>query len=113
MPLIFLMIFFAALHGENSFITQEEYSTQLYFSPRGIGCNHCHGDHGEGREVAQYKDKKELKTFSGPPINRLSYDEFYDAMNERKRGMPRYFLIASEIKALYFYLHKGEKRDSQ
>ncbi len=101
------------LNAESSFITQEEYSMQLYYSPRGIGCHHCHGEKGEGKIIAKYKDKNNLFSFSGPPINNIAYEKFYNAMIMRKQGMPRYFLIEDEIKALYFYLHHGEERDNK
>ncbi|MEA2111427.1 MAG: cytochrome c [Campylobacterota bacterium] len=105
---MYLVLLCLNLHAKSSFITPEEYSTQLYYSPRGIGCDNCHGDKGEGRVVANYADKKEIKNFSGPAINNISYEQFYRAMIKRKRGMPRYFLIDDEIKALYFYLHTEE-----
>ncbi len=113
MHYVFLMMISLLLNAENSFITQEEYSTQLYYSPRGIGCHHCHGEKGEGKIIAKYKDKNDLNSFNGPPINNIAYEKFYSAMTQRKRGMPRYFLIEDEIRALYFYLHQGEKRDSK
>jgi len=89
------------LFSDTSFITPMEYASQLYKNPRGIGCEHCHGINGEGKIVARYIDKKKKKIFSGPVINNL---------NKRKRGMPRYFLINSEIKALYFYLQEQKER---
>ncbi len=109
MPHLFLLLFPLFLSAESSFITQEEYSTQLYHSPRGIGCHLCHGEKGEGKIVAKYKHKNHLKDFKGPAINTLSYQEFYTALTERQRGMPRYFLIEDEIKALYYYLEQRNK----
>ncbi len=108
MKILFLLLWSLYLQAESSFITQEEYSTQLYHSPRGIGCHHCHGEKGEGRVIAKYRDRGAQKSFKGPAINNISYAQFYAAMTSRKRGMPRYFLIEDEIKALYFYLHVGE-----
>ncbi len=109
MPHLFLLLFPLFLSAESSFITQEEYSTQLYHSPLGIGCHLCHGEKGEGKIVAKYKHKNHLKDFKGPAINTLSYQEFYTALTERQRGMPRYFLIEDEIKALYYYLEQRNK----
>ncbi|MBL1280060.1 MAG: hypothetical protein COA33_007305 [Fluviicola sp.] len=98
------------LFSDTSFITPMEYASQLYKNPRGIGCEHCHGINGEGKIVARYIDKKKKKIFSGPVINNLDFYVFNKALNKRKRGMPRYFLINSEIKALYFYLQEQKER---
>ena len=97
------------LSADSSFITPMEYATSLYKNPRGIGCNKCHGEKGEGRIVARYEHKKEKKTFEAPSINGLDINTFYKALNSRKKGMPRYFLTDQEIKALYFYLQEKNK----
>ena len=99
------------LFGASSFITPTEYASQLYKNPRGIGCNHCHGEDGEGKLIAKYKHKGVQKEFRGPKINLISYSEFYKALNKRKNGMPRYFLTDKEIEALYLHLHNNEKRE--
>ena len=96
------------LYATSSFITPMEYSSQLYKNPRGIGCQHCHGDIGEGRLVAKYKHKGKTKEFRGSAINSLNYDEFYDALKHSKKGMPRYYLTDKEIKALFFYLQNAK-----
>ncbi|MBU0721737.1 cytochrome c [bacterium] len=101
------------LFSKSSFITPAEYASQLYKNPRGIGCQNCHGEHGEGRIVARYMHKKEKMIFEGPAINTLEFKEFYKALNERKSAMPRYFLTDKEIKALYFYLHKDDKKKDE
>lgn len=92
-----------------SFITPMEYASQLYKNPRGIGCNKCHGENGEGKLIARYKHKGVERTFSAPKINTLSYSKFYKVLNQRSSSMPRYFLTDKEIKALYLYLHKHDK----
>jgi len=94
------------LFGDSSFITPMEYASQLYKNPRGIGCELCHGDNGEGKIVANYVHKKKKKSFVGPQINSIGFDKFYKSLKVRKRGMPRYFLTKREIKALYFYLQE-------
>ncbi len=104
-----LFLLFDSLQAEVSFITEAEYASQLYHSPRGIGCHKCHGEKGEGRLIATYKDKGEKKAFHPPAINQIGYDDFVEAMKERQKGMPRYFLTAKEIEALYFYLHQKER----
>lgn len=96
------------LCAKTTFITQEEYAAQLYKNPRGIGCQNCHGEKGEGKTVAKYIDKNVEKSFRGSVINNLDYAAFYKALNMRLDSMPRYFLTSKEISALYFYLNEEE-----
>ena len=100
---LFLPLF---LYAKSSFITPLEYSSSLYKNPRGIGCHNCHGMDGEGKIVARYIHDKEKKSFGGPKINSLNYEEFEKALNSYKKGMPRYYLTTGEIKALFFYLQQ-------
>lgn len=100
------------LFAKSSFITPMEYSSSLYKNPRGIGCQKCHGESGEGRLVASYIHKGKKKSFKGPVINDMDYSDFYKALNVRKNAMPRYFLTDKEIKALYFYLQEKKKENS-
>jgi hypothetical protein len=104
--LIFLPLY---LFAEATFITQQEYASRLYKNPRGIGCQHCHGDHGEGKLVATYTHKKVKKEFRGPAIDGMNFNKFHNALNERKKAMPRYFLTKKEIQALYLYLNQEKK----
>ncbi|NPA66363.1 MAG: c-type cytochrome [Epsilonproteobacteria bacterium] len=104
--------------AQSSFITQMEYSSLLYKNPRGIGCNKCHGDKGEGKLIAKYKETKKVKDgekyiviklkkeLRAPAIDKLSYAEFYKALNTNIQGMPKYYLTEKEIKALFFYLQQ-------
>jgi len=108
--LIFIPLY---LMGEATFITPIEYASQLYKNPRGIGCQHCHGDNGEGKLVATYVHKKEKKEFRGPAINGMDFKKFHKSMNIRKRGMPRYFLTKKEIQALYLYLNQEKQKVSK
>ncbi|OHD95885.1 MAG: hypothetical protein A2019_06810 [Sulfurimonas sp. GWF2_37_8] len=101
------------IYAKSSFITQEEYAAQLYKNPRGIGCQHCHGEKGEGRIVAKYIHKKVEKSFAGSAINNLEYAAFYKALNSRIDSMPRYFLTPKEISALYFYLNEDKLKKAQ
>ncbi|MDA3945539.1 MAG: cytochrome c [Helicobacteraceae bacterium] len=107
---VFALFFlsFGLLHADVSFITEEEYASDLYHSPRGIGCFKCHGEQGEGKLIATYKDKGEKRSFSPPAIKKLDFKSFDDAMRKRQRGMPRYFLTQLEIQTLYYYLHPEE-----
>ena len=113
MKYILFLIIPLFVSATSSFITPTEYAAQLYKNPRGIGCNNCHGDNGNGKLIARYKHKGEEKSFRGPQINTVKYSDFYDALNKRKNGMPRYFLTDKEIAALYLHLHKNEKRDKK
>jgi mono/diheme cytochrome c family protein len=108
--MLFLLLPFW-LFAKSSFITPMEYATSLYKNPRGIGCHKCHGESGEGRVVAKYEHKNEKKSFVGPPINSISFNDFFTSLNVRKNGMPRYFLTQKEIKALYFYLQEKKRED--
>ena len=101
------------LTASSSFITPIEYASQLYKNPRGIGCHHCHGEHGEGRLIANYVHKKDKKSFSGPAINKMSFAAFHEALNDRKSGMPRYFLTKKEVQALYLYLQENNKTEKK
>ena len=109
MKKILILIFPLYIYASSSFITPLEYASQLYKNPRGIGCHHCHGDKGEGKIVATYIDKKKPKNFSGPVINGLDFEYFFNSLNKRKDGMPRYFLTKKEIQALYLYLQESKK----
>lgn len=108
---LLVLLFLTPLVAAESFITQDEYARQLYNNPRGISCGQCHGEKGEGKLVAAYEHKGVKKEFRGPAINELEYVELEVALNKRLRGMPRYFLTRSEIKALYFYLQQQNKRE--
>ncbi len=99
------------LFGE-SFITQMEYASLLYKNPRGIGCHKCHGLKGEGKIISPYIDKGKKKFFKAPAINKLTYEKFYNKLNQSLIGMPKYYLIEDEIKALYFYLKQVNIKDS-
>lgn len=113
---VFLLLFLALSLFADSFITLEEYARQLYRYPRGIGCNHCHGEDGKGLTVASYIHKMEKRTFGGPAIDRVPFAAFSEALNKRVRGMPRYFLTPKEIRTLYYYLHPElleEKREKE
>jgi len=109
MRIILALLFTLSLVGDTTFISPLEYASQLYKNPRGIGCQHCHGDNGEGKLVATYIHEKVKKEFRGPLINSLDFNDFYKALNKRKRGMPRYFLTKKEIEALYLYLNQEKK----
>lgn len=105
---IFLLFLTYTLSYSESFITKEEYAAGLYHNPRGVGCHLCHGEEGEGKLIARYRDKGEKKVFAGKPINKLPFRDFYEKINSRIVGMPRYYLTDTEIQTLYYYLHREE-----
>jgi len=110
MKYIFILLTPVVLFSLSTFITKSEYASQLYKNPRGIACGLCHGKHGEGKLIAKYRHKNKQRKFIGPPINNIEYSAFYKALTTRKKGMPRYYLTSKEIEALYFFLHKDDKK---
>ena len=108
MKLFLLLALSLHIYAATSFITEQEYASSLYQNPRGIGCNHCHGEDGKGKFVAKYIDNNVQKEFRGPDITIIVFKEFYEALDRRTNGMPRYFLTKDEIESLYNYLHKGK-----
>ena len=110
MKLFLLLTVCVYLSAATSFITDEEYASSLYKNPRGIGCNNCHGDSGKGKLVAKYEQKGVMKNYGGSDITDIGFIDFYEALDTRITGMPRYFLTKDEIEALYRYLHKVKKQ---
>lgn len=98
----------ALVWGEDSFITQYEYGQMLYENPRGIGCVHCHGVHGEGKVIARYKEDDKTVVLRGPDIRKVSFATLKSALSRRYRVMPTYFLTDKEIAALYTFLTHEE-----
>ncbi|MBE0492210.1 MAG: cytochrome c [Sulfurospirillum sp.] len=100
---VFLFLLHAILFAED-FITKMEYAKMLYANPRGIGCNLCHGQKGEGTVIAKYKDKGKQKELRAPDITKTSREKFQQAFASTHTVMPRYFLTNNEIEMLYFYV---------
>ena len=93
------------LHVEaEDFITEMEYAKMLYSNPRGIGCNLCHGEKGEGSIIATYKSRGKKRVLKAPAINELSKKRFFKALEKPKSVMPKYFLTKKEIEVLYLYV---------
>ena len=90
------------------FITKMEYAKMLYRNPRGIGCNLCHGDHGEGSIISKYRVKGKKRVLKAPAINNLDLQTFSQALNIRHKVMPTYYLTKQEINILYFYVTSGK-----
>lgn len=109
---VFILLLALGLSASESFITKEEYAAGLYHNPRGVGCHLCHGEEGEGKLIARYIDKGESKVFAGNAIKKLPFREFYEKVNSRIVGMPRYYLTDTEIQTLYYYLHREEFKNA-
>jgi len=104
MKSIFLILLFITSIFAEDFITKMEYAKMLYFNPRGIGCNLCHGKKGKGSVIARYKEKGKAKVLKAPAIVDLSLSEFSKSLKKSHRVMPTYFLTDKEIAILYFYV---------
>jgi len=134
--LLFLILFlFSNLFSDesdlmninNSFITKYEYGEMLYNNPRGIGCNTCHGDKAEGKEIVSFTHIHNKKKYNCvlvvPNIKNVKYEEFFEKVNSKKNPkrhfekeqvcekliyrasiMPTYFLVDEEINAIYYYV---------
>lgn len=86
------------------FITKMEYAKMLYSNPRGIGCNLCHGQRGEGMVISTYKNKGKVIELKSPNITNIDKKRFEKALSKSHSVMPRYFLTKNEIEILYFYV---------
>ena len=91
-------------------VSDKEYAKMLYFNPRGIGCNLCHGNSGQGSIIARYKSKGKKEILRAPAINTLGLVEFSKALKKTHRVMPTYFLTDQEISILYFYVTSKAKK---
>ena len=87
------------------FITKNDYAKLLYSNPRGIGCNKCHGESGEGTIIAKYKHKNENREFTAPRINNIAKDKFTKALKNSKSVMPNYSLTDEEVDSLYSFVN--------
>lgn len=98
------------LHADKiTFITKQEYASQLYHNPRGVGCDRCHGDDASGKQIATYKHRNKAMVFSAPSLHEQSLQGLISALNRPIHGMPRYFLTDKEIAVLYFYIQMQKK----
>lgn len=102
---LFLLIAISVLWANDEPLV-ENYGKNLYENPRGIACNKCHGNKGEGGVIAHYKHKGVNKTLLAPRINNIEFSTFSQALDIQKGVMPRYFLTDEEITAIYMYLYR-------
>jgi mono/diheme cytochrome c family protein len=111
MRVIFVIFLLVVFSSAEDFITKMEYAKMLYFNPRGIGCNLCHGKNANGSVIARYKSRKGKKeTLKAPAISNLDFDDFKNALGKTHKVMPTYFLTDKEIKILYFYVKSQAKK---
>ena len=101
---LFLLLFLHISFAE-TYITKNSYSELLYSNPRGVGCNKCHGEFGEGRVIAKYKHKERNIELVAPRINNISKEKFVKALKNSKSVMPNYPLTLEEIDSLYHFLN--------
>ncbi|HIP60204.1 MAG TPA: cytochrome c [Campylobacterales bacterium] len=108
--LFILLLLVNSINADESFISNDEYAKMLYKNPRGIGCDKCHGEYGEGKEISSYISGKNKISLIGPRINNLSMRQFKKALKKGKRLMPEYFLTDEEKAFLYYYLITQNKK---
>ncbi|UFH60339.1 c-type cytochrome [Sulfurovum mangrovi] len=109
--LLILSPFIASpLSADEDFISHYEYGQMLYTYPRGVSCVECHGEAGEGKVIAEFRDIHGKEQIIGPDIRGKRLDEMILAMNSYHDIMPRYYLTDEEIKAIYDFLKEKSKR---
>lgn len=95
------------------FISEFEYGQMLYRDPRGVSCVSCHGETGEGKDIASYRNSKgEKVTISGSDIRFVTLEQISKSIKEGQGIMPRYFLTNKEIRTIYAYLKKVNNDDN-
>lgn len=99
-----LVFLTTCLQAEDDFIDDLEYGKKLYENPRGISCQQCHGQKGEGMIIATYKSKGKLKKLLAPQINHLSLEKMIESVNKSYGVMPKYYLTEKEILAIHKFL---------
>jgi hypothetical protein len=99
-----LVVLLYSISLNAGFITKDEYSKMLYQNPRGIGCDKCHGENGEGMVMSIYIKDGEEKELKAPRINNIGIKRFLASFEKRSNLMPVYFLTQKEKAYLYYYL---------
>lgn len=82
----------------------------LYANPRGIGCNKCHGEKGEGSIISSYMHKNKMVALEAPNITNVSKERFFKALTSTHKIMPTYFLTSQEIESLHYYVSSEVKK---
>lgn len=99
--------------ADEDFIDDLEYGKKLYENPRGISCQQCHGDKGEGKVIATYKSKGKTKQLLAPQINDLSLEKMMQNINKSNGVMPKYSLTEKEILAIYKFLKNQAPKEQK
>jgi hypothetical protein len=94
------------LCAQEDFISHYEYGQMLYNNPRGVSCAQCHGEHGEGKVIVEFRDIHGKQALKGPDIRLMSLAQMVNSVNTYHPVMPRYYLTDAEVKAIYDYLQK-------
>ena len=76
----------------------------LYYNPRNIGCNICHGDNAKGKKLTEYIQNNKLIVIYAPNIKDISLQQLKDSLTKPKSIMPFYNLTDSEIDAIFYWL---------
>jgi len=106
---VVLLLAITPLFSED-FITKMEYAKMLYSNPRGIGCNKCHGEKGEGSVIAQYQNRGKTIVLEAPNLTTVSKERFFQALTSQHKVMPTYFLTWQEIDSLYYFVSSEVKK---
>jgi hypothetical protein len=110
-----LLIMIVLLLGQKvsaDFITKDEYARMLYQNPRGIGCDKCHGPHGEGLTLSSFTNKEgKVVEIKAPRIDNIPLKQFYKSFDIKSKLMPVYFLTDDEKAYLYYYLTKTNEKE--
>ncbi|MEY4504460.1 MAG: hypothetical protein RL154_754 [Pseudomonadota bacterium] len=96
--------------AEESFINQYEYGEMLYKHPRGVGCDKCHGEYGDGKELGTYQKKQKTILIVAPVLKDLNSTAMLEATKKKRGVMPTYFLTQTEINAIVYYLARKNER---
>ena len=106
--LLFLALSISYAQEKAEFIDDLEYGKRLYETPRGVSCQKCHGQKGEGLEIANYRHKGQRKVLMAPNIKDLSLETFFAKVKnpkiKNKDVMPTYYLTDKELNAIFRYL---------
>jgi len=106
----FLILLPLCMYAEE-FMSHFEYGQMLYNNPRGVSCAKCHGEKGEGKVIAVYKQEDGKKVaLSSPDIRELSFAEMVKSLNAKHKIMPKYYLTNDEIKIIYDFIQESKKR---
>jgi len=99
------------LLAQEDFISEFEYGQMLYNNPRGISCAACHAQNGEGKKIVSYQEDNKTIVIKGADIRTVPLDEIGAIVARNHPVMPKYYLTAEEIRAIYDYLQEVNRRE--